>query len=39
METRLIILRYLTALSIMISIAGMLLLFIHEAIVHITGWL
>lgn len=39
METRLIILRYLTALSIMISIAGMLLPFISEAIVHITGWL
>lgn len=39
METRLIILRYLTALSIMISITGMLLPFIRKAAAHMAGWL
>lgn len=38
METRLIILRYLTALSILISIAGIALPAIWEALAHAAGW-
>ena len=39
METRLIILKYLTALSILISLAGMAMPLLREAASRLAGWL